>query len=52
MKKTISKSDITQGLRCLGLQDGMGVEVHSSLSSFGFVDGGDDTVIEALSDCA
>jgi aminoglycoside N3'-acetyltransferase len=35
-------------LRKLGLSKGMYVEVHSSLSSFGQVDGGADTIIEAL----
>lgn len=35
-------------LRELGLQEGMYIEVHSSLSSFGQVDGGAKTVISVL----
>lgn len=44
----ITRSDMEKGLRDLGLQQGMMVEVHSSLSSFGIVDGGAETVIQAL----
>lgn len=44
---TVHGSDIVTGLRELGLE-GRCVEVHSSLSSFGQVDGGEHTVIEAL----
>jgi aminoglycoside N3'-acetyltransferase len=46
--KTITQKDIEQGLRDLGLRRGDAVEVHSSLSSFGWVNGGATTVIEAL----
>ncbi len=45
---TLSKSDIARGLRELGLNKGDGVLVHSSLSSFGYVVGGANTVIDAL----
>lgn len=44
----IQREEIVDGLRGLGLIEGMAVEVHSSLSSLGWVDGGADTVIEAL----
>ncbi len=44
----ISKKDIISDLRKLGLQEGMTVEVHSSLSSFGYVIGGAQTVVDAL----
>lgn len=44
----ITKEDIKQGLLDIGVHSGMILEVHSSLSSFGYVDGGADTVIEAL----
>lgn len=40
--------EIEQKLRELGLRRGMFVEVHSSLSSFGPVDGGANTIISAL----
>lgn len=44
----VSKNDIVSGLRELGLREGDVVLVHSSLSSFGYVEGGADTVIDAL----
>ena len=44
----VTKRDIADGLRRLGLAAGAGVMVHSSLSSFGHVVGGARTVIEAL----
>ena len=44
----VSKDDIKAGLVKLGLKRGDNVGVHSSLSSFGVVDGGVDTVIDAL----
>lgn len=44
----VSKTDIIEGLRDLGLKAGDEIEVHSSLSSFGHVDGGAETVISAL----
>jgi aminoglycoside 3-N-acetyltransferase len=44
----VSQEDILIGLRQLGLQVGDGVMVHSSLSSFGQVTGGAQTVIQAL----
>jgi aminoglycoside 3-N-acetyltransferase len=45
---SISQSDIVYGLRRLGLETGAHALVHSSLSSFGHVRGGADTVIDAL----
>jgi aminoglycoside 3-N-acetyltransferase len=47
-KPTVRKGDIVQGLRALGLKEGDAVLVHSSLSSLGHVEGGADTVIDAL----
>jgi len=44
----LSQNAIEQGLREAGLCEGTLVEVHSSLSSFGYVHGGADTVIQAL----
>ncbi|MDE6751425.1 MAG: AAC(3) family N-acetyltransferase [Eubacterium sp.] len=44
----ITKQNIINGLLDLGLKSGDEIEVHSSLSSFGYVDGGAETVISAL----
>lgn len=46
----ITQKDIYDGLRHLGLKAGDTVLVHSSLSSFGFVEGGIASVINALLD--
>ncbi|HEY3298128.1 MAG TPA: AAC(3) family N-acetyltransferase [Armatimonadota bacterium] len=45
---SVTRSDIAAGLRSLGLSAGDTVLVHSSLKSFGHVEGGAETVIEAL----
>jgi aminoglycoside 3-N-acetyltransferase len=47
-KKYVTREDIKAGLRKLGLKKGDSVGVHSSLSSFGFVEGGAGAVIDAL----
>lgn len=46
--RELSKNDIVQGLYKLGVKERMSIEVHSSLSSLGYVKGGAETVIEAL----
>jgi aminoglycoside 3-N-acetyltransferase len=46
--ESVHKDDIKVGLRTLGLKKGDSVGVHSSLSSFGHVEGGADAVIDAL----
>ena len=46
----VTRSDIVRGLRSLGLRAGDRVLAHSSLSSFGHVEGGADAVIDALLD--
>lgn len=46
----VTYTDILEGLMQAGLKHGMLAEVHSSLSSFGHVQGGADTVIRALMD--
>ncbi len=48
MPSTVTKSDIVRGLRNLGVKAGMAVEVHCSLHSFGHVEDGAITLIEAL----
>jgi len=47
-KAHVNKEDVKKGLRQLGLRGGDIVGVHSSLSSFGYVEGGADAVIDAL----
>lgn len=48
IETVIVKEDIKRELKRLGLKEGDIVLVHSSLSSFGYVVGGADTVIDAL----
>lgn len=47
----MTKEMLIAGLKEAGVQEGMSLEVHGSLSSFGHVDGGAETVIEALIAC-
>ena len=44
----VNKEEIVAGLHALGVRRGMRVMVHSSLSAFGYVVGGAETVIAAL----
>jgi aminoglycoside N3'-acetyltransferase len=44
----ITKQDIIAGLQEIGVRPGMELEVHSSLKSFGYVEGGALAVIDAL----
>ncbi|MCC2686411.1 MAG: hypothetical protein K0R75_3310 [Paenibacillaceae bacterium] len=46
--QTVSQSDIVRDLRQLGIMQGAEILVHSSLSSIGHVEGGANTVINAL----
>jgi len=48
MKLKVNKNDIITRLSELGLKSGDNIIVHSSLSSFGYVEGGASTVIDAL----
>jgi aminoglycoside 3-N-acetyltransferase len=48
MEHSVNKEEIKAGLRKLGLKRGDSVGVHSSLKSFGRVEGGADAVIDAL----
>jgi len=47
---TVTRQDIVDGLRKVGLVTGDVAVVHSSLSAFGRVDGGADTVVDAVLD--
>lgn len=47
----INKETLFEEFRKIGVTKSMELEVHSSLSSFGFVDGGAEAVIEALIEC-
>lgn len=47
-KKPVTAEDIRRGLTSIGIEKGDSVFAHSSLSSFGYVKGGADTVIDAL----
>ncbi len=47
-KTVVTQQDIVDGLRQIGLQQGDLVQAHSSLSAFGYVEGGADTVLDAL----
>jgi aminoglycoside 3-N-acetyltransferase len=44
----VNKADILASLREIGIRPGSGLMVHSSLKSFGYVQGGAQTVIAAL----
>lgn len=47
----MNKAELIDELKRIGLEEGMEIEVHSSLSSFGYVEDGAETVIEALMEC-
>jgi aminoglycoside N3'-acetyltransferase len=47
----MNKTELISQLKKIGLQKGMEIEVHSSLSSFDYIEGGADTVIDALMEC-
>ena len=47
-ESTLTRQDIVNDLRTLGVGPGMTIMVHSSLSALGRVEGGAETLIEAL----
>lgn len=47
----MNKNELIGEFKRIGITKGMDLEVHSSLSSFGYVEGGAETVIEALIEC-
>lgn len=50
VERGLTRETQTNGLRQLGLEEGKVVLVHASLSRLGWVDGGADTVVDALLD--
>lgn len=51
MSYSITKKEMIDDLKSIGVEEGMELEVHCSLSKFGYVDGGAETVISALQEC-
>ena len=47
-RSIVTREDLKKGFLALGLTAGMKVMVHSSLKSFGYVEGGADAVIDVL----
>ena len=47
-KEHVSFADLVEGFRRVGVHPGDITYVHSSLSKFGYVEGGADTVVDAL----
>ena len=47
-KETLSKKDLVNQLKKLGVRPGMTLEVHTSMKSLGYVIGGAQTVVDAL----
>lgn len=47
----LTESDMIKAFTDIGIRQGTALEVHSSLSSFGYVEGGAETVISALKKC-
>lgn len=47
-EEMVTKAQLVRDLRKLGVRPGMDLMVHSSLSAIGYVQGGADTVVEAL----
>lgn len=50
-RKIVLKEDIVRALKDVGVHKGQTIMVHTSLSSFGFVCGGAQIMIEALLEC-
>ena len=50
--RSITREQLAAELKALGLRPGDAAMVHSSLSSLGWVDGGAETVVDALLDAA
>ena len=50
-ESVMQKAELMREFKKIGISEGMALEVHSSLSSFGYIEGGANTVIEALMEC-
>lgn len=50
IKTAVSRKELAEELRKLGVKEGMTLEVHASLSSLGYVIGGAQTAVDALLD--
>ena len=48
MHSAVTANSLAQGLRGLGVRPGQALEVHCALGSFGYVEGGAETVIDTL----
>ena len=48
VSKIVTKKELMKQLRALGINDGMVLEVHSSMKNMGYVIGGAQTVVDAL----
>ena len=48
MKKPVDADDVADGLKRLGVKKGDVIMVHSSLSAFGYVEDGAETIIDGL----
>ena len=46
--EVLTKRDLIKGLKELGVKEGMVVEVHCAMHTFGYVIGGSQTVVDAL----
>lgn len=51
IREAITLTELKESLKKLGLFEGMVLEAHTSLSSFGYVVGGAQTVVDAYLDC-
>ena len=49
-RKIVIKKDIVDALRQIGIKSGQSIMVHTSMKSFGFVCGGPQVIIEALTE--
>src|SRR5438445_7962273 len=47
-KTRVTRADLVAGLRAIGIEPGGIIQVHSSLSRLGYVEGGAETVVDAL----
>lgn len=48
MTRTLNETDLINGFRALGVKRHMMIEVHCAMSSFGNIQGGEETIIKAL----